>query len=131
MTPKLTYNYMGRQKGKTKKRSDWGKRLADVMRSKGISIRAAGRIAKVQPSVVDNWIATSASPTSLEGVKTLAEALGVEFCWLLTGSYEKSAPSREVSPAELFESLPYFDGYARIRIDRLVPRSKKGGKDEK
>ena len=58
--------------------------------------------------------------TDLMLIKNLSEQLGVGFSWLLTGTREKGLSAPSVS--ELFDEQLYFDGYARIRIDRLVPR---------
>ncbi len=104
----------------------WGHRLANVLAEKKISHRASAKLAGVSASVLDSWV-KGASPGDLAAVMKLAEALGVSFSWLLVGTYEKSA--KRPALAELFREEKYFDGVARIRIDRLIPRD--GSDDEK
>lgn len=107
---------------KTKRESNWGTRLRAVLKERGMSVRKAARVAGVSPSVLDSWT-SSATPKDLFAVKRLADELGVSFSWLLIG--ERESAQVPVSVSELFDEVPYFDGYARIRIDRLTPR--KGG----
>lgn len=96
----------------------WGKRLHSILTERSISVREAARICQVSPSVVSGWLKGN-SPSDLVIIKKLCEQLDVSFSWLLTGSYEKSSQTPSIS--ELFTEQLYFDGYARIRIDRLVP----------
>lgn len=95
----------------------WGIRLQKILKEKKLSLRELSRHTKVSPSVISGWLKGN-SPTDLILIKNLSEHLGVSFSWLLTGSPEKGTSMPSMS--ELFEELPYFDGYARIRIDRLV-----------
>jgi transcriptional regulator with XRE-family HTH domain len=97
----------------------WGKRLQSILTERSITVREAGRICQVSPSVISGWLKGN-SPADLVIIKRLSEYLDVSFSWLLTGSYEKAAKMPSLS--ELFSEQQYFDGYARIRIDRLVPR---------
>ncbi|WP_041577215.1 helix-turn-helix domain-containing protein [Bdellovibrio bacteriovorus] len=98
----------------------WGNRLQSVLDEKGISRRQIAKAIGVAPSVIDSWV-RGAAPNDLKAVKRLADNVDCSFSWLLTGE-EEAGNGRTVS--ELFQSVPYFDGYARIRIDRLVPRKK-------
>ena len=102
----------------------WGIRLQKVLKERNTSLRELSRQTKVSPSVISGWLKGN-SPTDLMLIKNLSEQLDVSFSWLLTGSQEKgtSAPSM----SELFEEVQYFDGYARIRIDRLVFKKEKKG----
>lgn len=104
----------------------WGVRLKRVLDERSFSSREAARICDVSPSVVSGWINDGNSPTDLMSIQRLCEKLEVSFSWLLTGTYEGG--KHKPAMAEIFDELPYFDGYARIRIDRLIP--KKGKKDE-
>lgn len=94
------------------------KTLAD----KNLSQKQAAKIAGVRPSVVNGWVA-GVSPQNFEAVKKLADEIDVSFTWLLTGELEKRTEIPSV--AELFDEQTYFDGLARIRIDRLIPKGKK------
>lgn len=95
----------------------WGIRLQKILTEKKISIRELSRNSKVAPSVISGWLKGN-SPTDLILIKNISENLGVSFSWLLTGSHEKNISVPTMS--EIFEEQPYFDGYARIRIDRLI-----------
>lgn len=95
----------------------WGIRLQKILNEKKLSQRELSRYTKVSPSVISGWLKGN-SPTDLILIKNLSEHLGISFSWLLTGSREKGSVVPNMS--EIFEELPYFDGYARIRIDRLV-----------
>jgi transcriptional regulator with XRE-family HTH domain len=106
---------------KTKGNNNWGERLKTLIKEKGLTLRKASTIAGVSPSVIDSWI-NGASPTDLIAVKKLADHLDISFTWLLTGENEKG--NHEPTVTEIFEETPYFDGLARIRIDRLMPRKK-------
>ena len=102
----------------------WGIRLQKILKERDISLRELSRQTKVSPSVISGWLKGN-SPTDLNLIKNLSEKLGVGFSWLLTGSHEKG--STVPSMSELFDEQLYFDGYARIRIDRLVIKKDKKG----
>jgi len=106
------------------KTESWGKRLQSALKERGITQKDAAKLSGVRPSVVAGWI-SGASPNNFLAVKKLADHLGISFSWLMTGLPDKSEPMSSIS--EMFEEQEYFDGYARIRIDRLVPRKKKAG----
>lgn len=102
---------------------NWGHRLLSVLSEKKLSKRQAAKIAGVAPSVMDSW-AGGSTPADLKAIKKLCDSLRISFVWLLTGDIESST---QPTMTELFDTVPYFDGYARIRIDRLIPRK---GEDE-
>ena len=110
------------------KLDNWGKRLSAVLKEKTISFRRAAILAKVAPSVIDSW-SGGASPTDIQAVKRLCDALDISFTWLLTGTYDKGIHNPCLT--ELFEELPYFDGLARIRIDRLILKADKDPHDKR
>ena len=108
------------RKPKEKKDDHWGIRLSSILKEKKLSNRAVAKILNISPSIIDKWISTGASPADLKLVKALADKLEVDFAWLLTGQATKQHP--RPSMTEMFSETPYFDGIARIRIDRLIPR---------
>lgn len=118
---------MDKKKDLKKQRQEdrWDKRLRAILKEKGLSLRKAAEIAGVAPSVIDSW-GGGAVPSDYRAVKRLADHLDISFTWLLTGEYEKT--ERKPTLTEIYDEVPYFDGLARIRIDRLIPR--KGGGDE-
>lgn len=99
--------------------NDWGTRLRRVLKEQNISLRKAARIAGVSASVIDSWSAGS-TPGNLLAVKRLTDELKISFCWLLTGDAENTSQSLPMS--QLFDEQPYFEGYARIRIEKLTPK---------
>jgi transcriptional regulator with XRE-family HTH domain len=117
------------RKSKQETSDHWGHRLASVLQEKSLSNRAAAKLIGIAPSLIDAWIKTGASPADLKTVKKLADSIGADFTWLLTGEYGKS--QKRPSITELFQETPYFDGVARIRIDRLIPRNSKEDEDKK
>jgi transcriptional regulator with XRE-family HTH domain len=100
----------------------WGKRLTRVLQEKGISQKKAASIAGVGKSAVSSWTA-GGSPSNLAAVKRLCDALEICFTWLLTGAEVKNEGRLQI--AGNFDKEFSFDGYARIRIDVLAPKSNK------
>lgn len=113
--------------GKKRKRSGptpFSKILRRLMDEKGMSVRKAAEIADVGISTVDNWRAGSL-PEDYSAVKRLANSLGVSFTFLLTGEEDKRDQFSMPSVTEVFEDGgALFDGYAKITIQRLIPRKK-------
>lgn len=111
-----------KKKSQIERSEHWGIRLKGVMAEKSVTLREVGRICAVSPSVVSGWINNGNSPTDLMSIKKLSDKLEVSFSWLLTGTYEDGKSQPKIS--EIFDETPYFDGYARIRIDRLLPKKR-------
>lgn len=105
------------------KQDNWGLRLSDILREKRISFRKAAQLAGVSVSVIDSWTGNS-SPANLLAVRRLCNALDISFSWLLTGEHDRQ--ERQMSLTETYETLPYFNGLARIQIEQLIPRKKRG-----
>jgi len=104
------------------KKQNWGKRLAEILKERKISQKEAASIAGVRPSVLSGWIA-GMSPRDFDSLKVLSDHLQVSFTWLLTGAEEIKGQTPSV--AEAFEDGgTLYDGYAKISIQRLVPRNK-------
>lgn len=103
----------------------WGLRLSSVLMEKKVSKRQAAKAAGVAASVIDSWVG-GATPGDLKAIKRLCDSLAVSFVWLLTGDDDSRARPTMV---EMFDTVPYFDGYARIKIDRLIPRKKNNDND--
>jgi len=102
----------------------FAKTLRSLMTEKGISVRRAAESAGVATSTVDDWRAGT-TPADYLAVKRLARALGVSFSFLLTGEDEENRAPTTVT--EVFsDGGILFDGYAKISIQRLVPRNGSG-----
>ncbi len=94
------------------------------MNEKGMTVRQAATIAGVGSSTIDDWRG-GALPEDYSAVKRLAKDLGVSFSFLLTGEEEGRDPTALPSITEVFEDGgALFDGYAKITIQRLLPRGK-------
>ncbi len=123
MSPKcLLSDSMNRKK--TKGANPFSKILRDLIKEKGLTVRETAKLAGVSPSTLDDWRA-GALPADYIAVKKLAKELGVSFSFLLTG--EEDSKLKEIQPTitEVFDDGgSLFDGYAKITIQRLVPRKK-------
>jgi transcriptional regulator with XRE-family HTH domain len=94
------------------------------MTEKSITVRRAAELAGVSSSTVDDWRA-GALPEDYSAVKRLARGLGVSFSFLLTGEDDSRSDSTMPSITEVFEDGgALFDGFAKITIQRLIPRKK-------
>lgn len=89
-----------------------------------ITVRRAAEIAGVGTSTVDSW-RSGALPEDYLAVRKLAHGLGVSLSFLLTGEEDKTSNKLVPSITEVFEDGgSLFDGYAKITIQRLIPRKK-------
>jgi transcriptional regulator with XRE-family HTH domain len=106
----------------TAQKMDFANRLITLMREHGVGVREAASLAGVPPSTINNWRSGSA-PRDFTAVKRLAEALGTTLSLLLTGESDAASSSAAPTPSAVFpESELVFDGYAKLRIERLIPR---------
>jgi len=118
--------WLGMKKRSQKEKSLFAKNLRALMAEKKVTVRAAAAIAGVGTSTIDNWRG-GALPEDFVAVKRLAHSFGVSFSFLLTGG-DDSSPDRLPLIAEVFDDGgALFDGYAKITIQRLVPRKKSAG----
>lgn len=101
------------------KKDRWGIRLKAILKEKKLTFRKAAAIAGVSASVIDSWT-NGATPSDLHAVKRLSDHLQVDFTWLLLGEHDKTTHIPPVT--ELYDEQIFFDGLARIRIDRLIPK---------
>lgn len=94
------------------------------MNEEGMTLKEAAEIAHVSQSTISDW-RSGASPEDYVAVQRLANHLNVSLGFLLTG--KEDSVEREVpSVVEVFEEGDdIFDGFARIKIQRLIPRKKK------
>lgn len=110
---------------KKRKRSGptpFSKILRALMTEKEVSVREAAELAGVGISTVDNW-RSGALPEDYSAVKRLAKSLGVSMEFLLTGEEDKFDGNHLPSVTAVFQDGgALFDGYAKITIQRLIPR---------
>lgn len=97
--------------------------LTKLMDEKEISIREAAKIAGVGHSTISSW-RSGASPDNFIAIMKLAKGLGVTFSYLLTGE-DDTRPDNPPSVSEVFSEGDFlFDGFAKITIQRLIPKEK-------
>jgi transcriptional regulator with XRE-family HTH domain len=97
------------------------------MAERNVSVRQASDLAGVATSTIDNWRG-GALPEDYSAVKKLARGLGVSLSFLLTGENEDFEAGNLPAIAEVFDDGgALFDGYAKITIQRLLPRRKNEG----
>jgi transcriptional regulator with XRE-family HTH domain len=115
--------------GKPKRKpTPFGRLLTEVMKERGVSIRQAARLAHVNTSTLQSW-RSGAIPEDYLAVKRLAEAMGTTLSYLLTG--ENEAMPKNPPVTEVFNMGDVlFDGYARIQIQRLIPKGKPSQENE-
>lgn len=121
MFERTNNNPMGKPAKPSKSPSPFSKLLVSLMEERNLGVREAARAAQVSPSTIVSWRSGSL-PEDYVAVKRLAKHLGVSLSFILTGEDETRS---EGVPAvsEVFEDGGvFFDGYARIRIERLVPK---------
>lgn len=108
-----------------KENSEFSRILITLMDEKKITVRKAAEMAGVGASTINSW-RSGALPENYKAVKRLANALGVSLSFLLTGE-DETRSDQHASVSEVFsEDEVLFNGYAKISIQRLIPRSKKG-----
>ncbi len=113
-------------KTNTKKKKDHGpfaEILRALMKENNMTIAQAAKAAGVSASTIADW-REGGQPIRYLAVQKLAEHLGVSLSFILTGKEEKA----QVTPtiAQVFDESDYlFDGYAKITIQRMIPKNKK------
>ena len=110
------------KKLKSLKPTTFAKNLKALASEKKLTIRELAKLAGVSPSTINDW-QSGTSPENYIAVKNLAKALNVSFSFLLTGEYDEIDQTKPASIAEVFtDGGALFDGYAKITIQRLLPK---------
>ena len=109
---------------RAKEEYPFAKILRAVMTERQVSARQAAKIAGVSHSTIIDW-QTGSSPGNYLAVKKLSEALGVSFSYLLTGKHDDDEVNGVAPPVTTVfaDGDIVFDGYAKITIQKLVPRA--------
>lgn len=101
------------------------RRLTSLMKEKKMTLAMASKVSGIAKSTIQSW-RTGSSPTDFEGLKKLADSLGVSLEFVLTGEDSKQNNGKEITLAEAFQcEEPLFDGFCKVSITRLIPRDKK------
>ena len=107
-----------------KVRSIFGEQLEKIARERNLSHRVLAKMAGTSTSVIGSQMGVGgAVPSDLTKVKRLADALNVDFAWLVLGEH---ATTRQVSVAEVFEEIvdQHVSGYWKIQATKMVSRKK-------
>lgn len=111
------------QRNGSRQQCRFAKILEELMKSRELTIREVARLAGVGPSTVMSW-KSGAHPSNFAAIRRLAHALGLEFCFLLTGESDPLLGKTDFSVIDALEDRGVvFDGYARVLIQRLEPRT--------
>lgn len=109
---------------KRRKTTPFTRLLNSLMSERQLGVREAARICGVSPSTVTDW-RSGTIPDDFMAVRTLAKELGVTMSFLLTGE-DDSRPNGSPNITEVFDDGgSLFDGYAKITIQRLIPKLNK------
>ena len=105
--------------------SAFTRNLNTLMKERGLTISEAAKIAQVPLSTLGDW-KSGTQPDNFEATRKLAEHFNVSLAFLLTGKEDKRDASAIPSVAAVFEDGGIlFDGFAKIVIQRLVPRKER------
>ena len=96
----------------------FGKNLSRIMKSRNLRIQDVADMAQVSKSVVHAWT-TGTSPRDLLAVRRLSDALQIQFSELVFGETETLGMEMMST-----DDVPFFDGYCRLRIERVIPKAK-------
>lgn len=94
--------------------------LRRILGDRRITQAELASVAEVSESVLSGWLAGAYPAERVVGVKRICDHFGESLSVALTGLPDKYFGSMEGSYME--EAI--FDGIARIKIERLVPRKK-------
>jgi transcriptional regulator with XRE-family HTH domain len=126
MSPE-TKEEMAKKKSKRRPRgtAPFGQILTALMEEKDMGVREAARVAGVGASTIVSWRG-GALPEDYQAVKRLAATLGTTLSYLLTGEDETRPAGFAPAISEVFrDGGALFDGYAKITIQRLIPKDGK------
>lgn len=98
------------------------------MKERGVGVREAARIAEVSSSTLVNW-RSGTSPEDFVALHRLVKKLGTSLSWILTGEDDSKSSGTQAISEVFDDGGALFDGYAKITIQRLLPRGTKQGKD--
>jgi transcriptional regulator with XRE-family HTH domain len=115
---------MKKRDGSARVGSTFSENLSQVLKERGISVRAAGELAGVSSSTISGWANGTASPLDMPSVQRLAKALSVNFEWLLCGTAETSTPVK-IEDAFDISKEPTLSGFFEIQIRRIKPKAEK------
>lgn len=90
-----------------------------LLKDKNLTLKAAAVIAGTAPSVVQGWKDGAMPSETVTNLKKLCNTYGYSLSFALTGEVDNVD---NANPLAHFHEDEWFDGYARIKIMKLVPR---------
>lgn len=112
---------MPRKKRDFRERTHLAQFLHDLLKKHHLTIKALADIAGVSPSVVQGWRHGSFPAENVGNVKKLCNQFGYSLSFVLTGEPDEITGN---DPLSNYLESEWFDGYAKIKIIKLIPRTK-------
>ena len=94
--------------------------LKDLKEKRGITLKDMARIAECAPSTIHAWSTGSSPCESMMSLKRLCDHTETSLSLALSGEEQKNYYSPGVATGFLEE--PFFEGYAKILITKLIPK---------
>lgn len=105
--------------------------LTQLMTERKVGVRAMAEACGCSASSITDY-RNGVAPTDFKLVSRMANELGVSLAFLLTGKEDSNSNTRSPSVAEVFDDGgPLYDGYARIIVQRLIPREEESSTKRK
>lgn len=105
--------------------SGFSMRLSNLLTESGLTVKEAASICGTGTSQIQSWKSGTLS-TDYAALSKLAEHLGITLEYLLTGENKTQPGIKEIfQNGELL-----FDGFLKVRIERMIPRKTKGNENE-
>jgi len=98
-------------------------RLQALLKERKLTLMQAAKSAKISKSTIHNWT-IGHSPNDFEALDRLCQVLHSDINYLLLGKAPAPSDSKQLSVSEVFaKDSVLFDGFAHIKVTKLVPRS--------
>jgi transcriptional regulator with XRE-family HTH domain len=103
----------------------FARNLQRLMEERSVGVRDLASRVGCSPANISDY-RQGVIPQDFKLVRRMAHELGVTLSFLLTGEDDARATTNPATIAEVFDDGgSLFDGYARISIQRLIPRGNK------
>lgn len=103
--------------------SEFAKNLRTLIKLHNLSNKEVAAIGDVSSSTLATWLA-GATPSDFSSVQKIADHFDVTTAWILTGKEDKTSGKGSPTVAEALAPAGFlYSGFARITIEKLVPRN--------
>jgi len=101
----------------------FARNLTRLMTEHRVGVRDFANRCDCAPSNITEY-RNGVAPSDFKLIARMASELGVSMSFLLTGKEDKKSNTKPATVTEVFDDGgQLYDGYARITIQRLIPRS--------